>query len=251
MKYISIALLAFLLLSCKNEADTKSLSAADIVNKSIAVSGGKHFESSMIKFIFRDKSYVAKRLKGETAMVRMFMDKSDTITDFLSNSEYKRLVGQVYAKVADSMVKKYSASVNSVHYFSVLPYGLNDNSVNKTLLEDEQIKGVDYYKVKVTFNEDGGGEDYEDVFVYWIDKQLFKLDYLAYSYSENDEVGMRFREAYNERYVSGLRFVDYNNYKSEDTSSQLLDLGKAFKNNQLQLLSKIELENVIVNLIDN
>ncbi len=251
MKYISIALLAFLVFSCKNEADTKSLSADDIVNKSIAVSGGKHFESSMIKFIFRDKSYVAKRLKGETSMVRMFMDKSDTITDFLSNSEYKRLVGQVYTKVADSMVKKYSASVNSVHYFSVLPYGLNDNSVNKTLLEDEQIKGVDYYKVKVTFNEEGGGEDYEDVFVYWIDKQLFKLNYLAYSYSENDGVGMRFREAYNERYVNDLRFVDYNNYKAEDTSIQLLDLGKVFDNNQLQLLSKIELENVNVDLIDN
>ncbi len=249
MKYISIALLAFLVFSCKNEADTKSLSADDIVNKSIAVSGGKHFESSMIKFIFRDKSYVAKRLKGETSMVRMFMDKSDTITDFLSNSEYKRLVGQVYTKVADSMVKKYSASVNSVHYFSV--FGLNDNSVNKTLLEDEQIKGVDYYKVKVTFNEEGGGEDYEDVFVYWIDKQLFKLNYLAYSYSENDGVGMRFREAYNERYVNDLRFVDYNNYKAEDTSIQLLDLGKVFDNNQLQLLSKIELENVNVDLIDN
>jgi hypothetical protein len=205
----------------------------------------------MIKFIFRDRSYVAKRLNGQTSMVRMFIDKSDTITDFLSNSEYKRLVGQDYVKVADSMVKKYTASVNSVHYFSVLPYGLNDEAVNKTVLEEENIKSKDYYKIKVTFNEDSGGEDYEDVFLYWIDKKSFKVDYVAYSYSETEGNGMRFRAAYNERYVNGIRFVDYNNYKAEDGSIQLLDLGKAFENNELELLSKIELENVNVDLIDN
>ena len=251
MKYIYLLLIALLFLTCKNEKETKVFSAATIVNKSIEISGGASFESSMIKFIFRDRSYVAKRLNGQTSMVRMFIDKNDTITDFLSNSEYKRLVGQDYVKVADSMVKKYTASVNSVHYFSVLPYGLNDKAVNKTVLEEEKIKSKDYYKIKVTFNEEGGGEDYEDRFVYWIDKQSFKIGYIAYSYNEDDGIGMRFRAAYNERYVNGIRFVDYNNYKAEDGSIQLLDLGKAFENNELELLSKIELENVNVDLIDN
>jgi hypothetical protein len=119
------------------------------------------------------------------------------------------------------------------------------------MLEEEKIKSKDYYKIKVTFNEDSGGEDYEDVFLYWIDKKSFKVDYVAYSYSETEGNGMRFRAAYNERYVNGIRFVDYNNYKAEDGSIQLLDLGKAFENNELELLSKIELENVNVDLIDN
>jgi len=161
------------------------------------------------------------------------------------------MVGEEFVIPVDSMVTKYTASVNSVHYFSVLPYGLNDNAVIRTLLEDERINDTDYYKVKVTFTQDGGGEDYEDVFVYWLNKESFKLDYLAYSYNEDDGVGMRFREAYNERYVNGLRFVDYNNYKAEDTKINLTKLGKAFENNQLKLLSKIELENVKVDLIDN
>lgn len=250
MKCISITLLALLIFSCKNEADTASLSAADIINKSISISGGEYVESSLIKFIFRDKSYVAKRLKGETSMVRMFIDKNDTITDFLSNSDYKRLIGQDYVKVADSMVKKYSASVNSVHYFSVLPYELNNKSVKKRGLGEEQIKTKKYYKIEVTFNEDGGGEDYEDVFIYWFDKETFKLSYLAYSYNENDGLGMRFREAYNERYVKGIRFVDYNNFKIDDGSVKLLDLAKAFGNNQLTLVSKIKLESVNVDLIN-
>ena len=119
------------------------------------------------------------------------------------------------------------------------------------MLAEEKIKEKTYYKIQVTFNQEGGGEDYEDVFVYWFNKQSFKADYLAYSYSEEDGVGMRFREAYNERYVSDLRFVDYNNYKAEDATIQLNDLGKAFENKQLKLLSKIELKNVKVVLIDN
>ena len=102
----------------------------------------------------------------------------------------------------------------------------------------------------MTFNQEGGGEDYEDVFVYWTDKQSFKIGYVAYSYNEEDGVGMRFREAYNERYVNGLRFVDYKNYKTEDPETKLTDLGKAFEKNQLKLLSKIELENIDVDLID-
>ena len=87
--------------------------------------------------------------------------------------------------------------------------------------------------------------------MYWIDKETFKLNYLAYSYNEDDGLGIRFREAYNERYVNGIRFVDYNNYKTDDVSVKLLDLAKVFGDNQLELVSKIELDNVIVDLIDD
>lgn len=251
MKYISIAVLAFLVVSCKNETALKILSAEEIIHKSIAVSGGDSFGKSEIFFGFRDKTYMSKRLGNAFLLVRMFEQNKDSITDVYDNSGFRRMVGEEFVHIADSMAKKYTASVNSVHYFSTLPFGLNDTAVNKTLIGEEKIKDKDYYKIKVTFNQEGGGEDYEDVFVYWVNKQNFKSDYIAYSYNEDDGVGMRFREAYNERYVTGLRFVDYNNYKAEDASIQLYDLGKAFESNQLKLLSKIELKNVKVVLIDN
>lgn len=251
MKYLSIILFAFVVVSCKNETVHKTLSAEEIINKSIEISGGDIFGKSEIFFGFRDKTYMSRHLGDEFLMVRMFEENNDSVTDFLGNSGFKRMVGEEFISVEDSMVKKYTASVNSVHYFSTLPYGLNDKAVNKTLLGEEKIKKNNYYKIEVTFNQDGGGEDYEDVFVYWLNKQSFKLDYLAYSYNEDDGIGMRFREAYNERYVTGLRFVDYNNFKTEDTSIQLYELGKAFESNQLKLLSKIELKNVKVVLIDN
>ena len=76
------------------------------------------------------------------------------------------------------------------------------------------------------------------------------MDYLAYSYNEADGMGMRFRVAYNERLVNGLRFVDYDNYKPNDSAAALDSLGQAFNNNQLTLVSKIELNAIEVELID-
>ena len=251
MKYILLVFIVCITLSCKREVEANKLTAEDIINKSIEVSGGKKFNSSNITFNFRDMSYVAKRLDGKFSYARMFEKDSQHIADFLSNSGFRRMVGRNVVQLRDSLKATYAASVNSVHYFSVLPHGLNDKAVNKTLLEEEQIKDKIYYKIKVAFSEEGGGEDYEDVFVYWVDKESFKTNYLAYSYNEDDGIGMRFREAYNERYVNGLRFVDYNNFKAEDSSIKLYNLGKAFETKQLKLLSKIELKNVDVKLINN
>ncbi|WP_296384030.1 DUF6503 family protein [Winogradskyella sp.] len=258
MKYLSFIIIALSIASCKNEPEAKSLSADEIINKSIEVSGGEKFERSAIDFDFRGKIYTSTREKGKFTLSRTSIEADSIfIIDHLNNEGYSRQIGKMKTNglktivVEDSMAVKYIASVNSVHYFSTLPYGLNDKAVNKSLLNEERIKNKDYYKIKVTFNEEGGGEDYEDVFVYWIDKELFKLDYLAYSYNEDDGVGMRFREVYNERYVNGLRFVDYNNYKAENTKIKLTELGKAFEANQLKLLSKIELENVKVDLIND
>lgn len=250
MKYLYLVLLGLVLYNCKEEKSIIEFTADEIVTKSIEKAGGKLFENSVVRFDFRDKFYVARRDKGQFSLIRMFKDNNDSVFDLLTNSNFDRFINNSRVILEDSMKAKFSASVNSVHYFSVLPYGLNAEAVKKTLLGSEKIKNKDYYKVKVTFNPDGGGEDYEDVFVYWFDRENFKVEYLAYSYNEVDGVGMRFREAYNERYVEGIRFVDYNNYKAENNKLELFDLGKAFEEDKLKLLSKIELENIQVELLD-
>lgn len=248
MKYILLAILSFFLLNCKH-VETKKRSAEFIINKSIEVSGSDTVASSIIDFDFRNRHYYASRSKGDFLLMRITVEaNTDSVFDVLSNDGFERHINENEAVfVEDSMKVKYSASVNSVHYFSVLPYGLNDKAVNKTLLEDVSINGETYHSVKVTFNEVGGGEDYEDVFMYWIHKETFELDYLAYSYAEDDGIGLRFREAYNERFINGIRFLDYNNYKPKDESISLSELPKLFETGQLKLLSKIELENITVN----
>ncbi len=141
------------------------------------------------------------------------------------------------------MVTRYSNSINSVHYFAQLPYGLNAPAAQKELVGETIIKGEPYFEITVKFTKEGGGEDYEDRFIYWIHMENYTVDYLAYSYT-TDDGGMRFREAYNVREVSGIRFVDYNNYKPGSLDVALTDLDDLFEKGELILLSKIETESV-------
>ncbi|WP_223033271.1 DUF6503 family protein [Hanstruepera marina] len=245
MKQLILVLSSVLIFSCVQD-NKKELTANSVINQAIDVSGGDKFGSATIQFDFRDKHYSATRHNGLFELVRKFNDSVHVITDFLTNKGFERYVNNSKVVVLDSMIPRYSSSVNSVHYFSVLPYGLNDKAVNKELLGEVVVNGHDYYKIKVTFDQEGGGEDFEDIFVYWVNKNSFKVDYLAYSYEEADGVGLRFREAYNERYVNGLRFVDYNNYKPSQIHVSVPDLDKLFENKELKLLSKIELKNITV-----
>ena len=243
MKKIIFTLIVILItLSCKNDAQPI---AQDIIDDAIEVAGGNIIAKSIIDFDFRAIHYKAIRDNGEFQLEREFLDSINVVKDVYTNNSFTRFINNNAVVLEDTMAVKYTNSVNSVHYFSVLPYGLNDPAVNKTYLEKVTINRTEYHKVKITFNKEGGGKDYEDVFVYWINTGTNKTAFIAYSYI-TDGGGMRFREAYNERYVNGIRFVDYNNYKPIDKDVDLLDLASLFEKGELKLLSKIEIKNIVV-----
>ncbi|MFS4491498.1 DUF6503 family protein [Maribacter sp. 2308TA10-17] len=247
MKKVTFVLLTLIALSCKDESK-KALSAQEIIDKSIEVSGGVTlYENSTISFNFRDRDYISE-MKGKRKTLKR-IQKNDTINllDVLSPYGFTRHQNDTLVTLQDSLVTKYGNSVNSVHYFSKIPYGLNDPAVHKELLGETEIKGTLYYKLKVTFDQEGGGDDFDDTYVYFFNKSTFKADYLAYDFHVNGG-GMRFREAYNERYVNGIRFVDYNNMKPMDEGASVLQVDSLFNNDRLKPLSKIELENVKVTL---
>ncbi len=217
----------------------------DIVDKSIEVSGGNRYRSCNISFTFRDIRYEMNNTKDRKILKRIIKKDSTEILDILKHNGFERFINGKLVNVADSMAIKYSNSINSVHYFAYLPYGLNDPAVNKKLLGETQIGGNQYYKVEVTFDEEDGGEDFEDVYIYWFNKETFKPDYLAYQFNTNGG-GSRFREAFNEQIINGIRFVDYNNYKATDNIS-VYKLEALFKSKKLELLSTIRLEDITVN----
>jgi hypothetical protein len=254
MRFLVLIPLLILLLACRQEASRSTemapLNAQDLIDKSISVSGGDNFSRSSIGFYFRELYYTALRKNGEFTLSRIKSEGKDSIIDMISNDGFARFINNDFQRISDSLGRVYAASVNSVHYFSVLPYGLNDKAVQKELIGEEVVKDKTYFKIAVSFNKEGGGEDYEDQFVYWIGTSDYKVDYLAYSYEEDGETGLRFREAFNERYVNGLRFVDYKNYQPLDSDVALADLGKLFDRGRLDLLSIIALEDVKVQLLD-
>lgn len=244
MKKALFGLILVAIISCKQETKPK-LTAQEIVDKSIEVSGGKLYKEKGTSFMFRERKYISELANGRKVLKRITYLDSVTITDVKTNAGLTRYFNDTIVELPDSIAFKYANSVNSVHYFARLPYGLNDKAVNKEFLGEEIIKGDSFYKLKVTFQQEGGGKDFDDTYLYWFDKQTFKPSYLAYDY-HTDGGGQRFREAYNERYVGDIRFVDYNNFKPKDKSSNLMDIGKLFEEGKLDLLSKIELTDIAV-----
>lgn len=252
MKHINLIFLigTLILTSCKDQKATDNDLAQEVVDKAIATVGGEQFKNSEIAFDFRDRHYRALRKNWKFKYERIWKDSVNNYRDLISNEGYQRYINDSLVKVPDSMAAKYSRSINAVHYFSILPYGLNDKAVNKTYLGEVELKGKPYYKIKITFDEDGGGEGHEDIFVYWIHKDTYNVDFFGYSYDEGPhDRGIRFREAYNRREVNGLSFTDYNNFNPKDSLASVYSLDSLFVANKLKLLSKIELENIKVSLL--
>lgn len=244
MKYISIFALLIFFISCKEEK--KQLTAQEIIDNAIENAGGSNYDNAIINFTFRDTQYSSKRQNGQFELTRNGADSLGNIRDVLNNDGFQRFQDEAKIELPDSTATKYSNSINSVHYFAHLPYGLNSEAVIKELVGEAEIKNKKYYEIKVTFKQDGGGTDHDDIYMYWISQDHFTVDYFAYKFYTG-KGGIRFREAYNPRTVGGIRFADYKNYKVEPWESvDLKSLDELFEDGKLEFLSDIKTENISV-----
>ncbi|NJM93426.1 MAG: hypothetical protein HC842_01095, partial [Cytophagales bacterium] len=74
------------------------------------------------------------------------------------------------------------------------------------------LDGQAYHKVLVSFDTEGGGEDYQDRFVYYFHSETFLIDFLSYEYATNGG-GQRFRVCTRRHRVGALVLQDYDNYR--------------------------------------
>jgi hypothetical protein len=223
-------------------------SSQRIVDKAIAAHGGDRFERVKIEFDFRGRHYTSTRNKGTFSYTREFSDSTGDIKDVLTNNSFRREINGGIAKIPEERAKAFSNSVNSVIYFALLPFGLNDPAVKKTYVGETMLRNKEYHVIRITFDQQGGGKDYEDVFLFWIQKESFRVDYFAYSY-KSDGGGIRFRVAVNPRIIEGILFQDYNNFKPKEDSVTLDQMQEMYEQNQLEKMSLIKLENIKVKQI--
>jgi hypothetical protein len=236
-KIVLFTFISFLIISCKSKEER-------IIQEVIESHGGNAYDTIGVKFNFRNLTYQLKRKTGAYEYQRIQLDSlGNEIKDILTNDSFVRYLNKVEVPVEDSMVIKYQNSINSVAYFFMLPNGLQDPTVNKLYEKDVKIKGKDYHQLKVWFNQEGGGVDYQDIYLFWINADTKKLDYLAYSY-ETDGGGVRFRESINGKKVGPFYFQNYNNYGYDEQEHPLSGLPKEFENGILPFLSKIENEDI-------
>jgi len=245
------------LISCnqhsKKNADEKSkqtevaiapqLSKAEaLVAETIKAHGGERYNNAHYAFSFRDKNY---RFKNDTNNYQYsvhYIKNSDSINDRIVNGKFERSSNGKTVSLSDKDIAKYSEALNSVLYFATLPHKLKDKAVRKTYEGLAKIKSQDYELLGVSFTQEGGGKDYDDKFLYWINAKTKTVDYLAYSYSTNGG-GVRFRSAFNQRNVNGIRFQDYINYKVP-LGTALKDITALYTSENLEELSRILTENV-------
>lgn len=230
-----------LFMACKPE-----YTAQQIIDNSIKYSKLNKVSTSTISFNFRKNKYQAKRNNGNYEFIRSIDKDSVKYKDILSNNGFQRFVNDSLVELSNKDKNRYSNSVNSVHYFSILPLGLNDKAVHKKLLGKISIKGKEYFKIQVMFAKEGGGDDFDDIFIYWFAKNNFQLDYLAYKYHTNGG-GIRFRDVKKEAFINEIRFVDYNNYKPLDKNIDFYTIDKLYEEGKLKKVSEIVLENINVN----
>jgi len=220
--------------------------AQRVVDRAIIAHGGDEYQNLELEFDFRNYRYRMKRQGGLFAYERIFTDTAGNhIEDKLTNDGFTRKINGKPVALTDERKNAFSNSVNSVFYFALLPYGLNDPAVIKRYVGRSNIGTAVYHVVEVTFEEEGGGEDHTDEFYFWFREDTYYLDYLAYNY-ETEGGGVRFREAINPRVINGVRFQDYKNFKPMDKLTPLDALEQLYVNEDLELLSLIELENIIV-----
>lgn len=235
-------LIGISLASCDSRTEVEK-----IVDRSIAAHGGDLFSEANISFDFRDIHYTIFKGESQFEYTREFADSTGQVRDVLNNTGFTRTVNDVLIdSLNDERIGAFSRSVNSVAYFAYLPYGLNDEAALKTYMGETDLKGETYHLVKVTFAQEGGGEDFDDIFLYWIGKDDYYVDYIAYSY-HTDGGGVRMREVSDVVEIGGIRFQNYLNWKPEDKDTPVENMQELYTSGDLELLSEINLENIQVN----
>ena len=245
MKKLLCGSFIFLFFSCSEKEPT----AQEIIDNAIVHYGGEAVYNSEITFGFREIEYKARYQNENYRLERSFEDSLGLYKDVLINTNFVRTLNDTVVELSDEWIGKYSNSVNSVIYFFRIPFHLNDQAVNKELIGESTINDKEYYKIKVWFDQNGGGEDFSDVFVYWVNKEDFTINYFAYEYQTNGG-GKRFREMVNSRTVNGLLVVDYVNYKPKDISIPIVDFDNYFQEGGMEKLSEIINKNVEVTYLE-
>jgi hypothetical protein len=194
-------------------------------------------KNASLEFTFRNIKFKVMQNEGQFRYERTFVDSSGIFHDIIDNEGFKRFLNEKELKLDSLDVAKHSQSLNAMVYFLYLPLKLNDPSVKKKYIDEVKIKGKRYHKLEISFDQNEGGADHNDVYYYWFDVEDYSMDHFAYSSGGN-----RFRAVLKSHDVSGVIFQDYINYQMplNDSTTTVMKYDSLFESGKLRELSRIE-----------
>jgi hypothetical protein len=215
-----------------------------LLAEAIEAYGGEVFERSEVTFDFRNARFRVVRDGGRFVYERDYVDaEGHRVQEGMSNDSTWKVVDGAPVALTPEERASVETSVNSVVYFGFLPFRLDDPAVIARDLGAGELEGRAYRRIEVTFQQEGGGQDWDDRFVYWIDPDALTLDYLAYRY-HRDGGGTRFRRAVNRREVGGIMVQDYENFAPLVEVRDIAEFDRLYEEGHLNLVSMIKLERV-------
>ncbi len=219
--------------------------AETVIGRAIRAHGAQRLDNAVLEFTFRGERYRAFRQAGVFSYERHYEDSTGSVRDVINNDEILREINGEPQAIDDRTRASILGKVNSIIYFASLPYPLTDPAVVKRDLGPSEVLGTTYDRIEITFRQQGGGPDYRDRFVYWIDSETSLIDYLAYYYF-TDETGSRLRKIVNPRDVSGFRAVDHLNYapRADTLGMRIEGYADLIETDGLDLVSEVRHENV-------
>lgn len=248
--FLALCAAVFLLVAGGCQSPEPAPSAAAIVDSARAAHGSSLLDRAVMSFAFRGDAYRLRQNEGRFHYRRSYTDSlGRSVTEGLTSDTVYRAVDGDTVSLSASERDDVETTVNSVAYFALLPEPLGDPAVQPTYSGRDTIGGVPYHRVKVTFRQEGGGKDWEDIFLYWFRTDTYAMDYLAYAYGQGpgEEAGTRFRKAYNVRRISGVRVADYYNYTADTLSAEHMSrYPDLLARDAVRLVSRIELDSAQV-----
>ncbi|MDT8347504.1 MAG: DUF6503 family protein, partial [Flavobacteriaceae bacterium] len=215
-----------------------------LMNECIDHYGFDDINNKKFAFTFRSKKFDAQFKNGKYLYTSVLKDSTGSTIDSLWNDGFSRHKNGDLVTTPEVKLKGYAATLNSIVYFALLPYGLNHEGVLLGQLDTMSFGDTKYYLIAVDFASDDP-EAHNDSYMYWINSTNKSIDYLAYYFCD-EYCDYRFRVKTKEHHVDGFRFQDYDNYKPTDSILGLTDLMTAYKNNRLKKVSEIKLEAIQV-----
>lgn len=231
----------FVFLGCSSA--TEDVATAWIEKANIA-HGTALLDQLIFRFTFREYTYGLTRKKYTKSYSRTKLSKEGLLTDTLYHGkDFQRWINGKPVIVSDSLKQLYTESINAVLYFIQIPQVLNDAAVQSSYLGEVTILGEPYICLKVTFQQEGGGVDYQDEYRYWIHQKTHLIDFLAYRFYSG-KGGTRFRKVSHRERVNGMIFQDYENFSPPTPFPPMDSLASLFTKGKLKKVSDIQQQEI-------
>lgn len=231
----------FVFLGCSSA--TEDVATAWIEKANIA-HGTALLDQLIFRFTFREYTYGLTRKKYTKSYSRTKLSKEGLLTDTLYHGkDFQRWINGKPVIVSDSLKQLYTESINAVLYFIQIPQVLNDAAVQSSYLGEVTILGEPYICLKVTFQQEGGGVDYQDEYRYWIHQKTHLIDFLAYRFYSG-KGGTRFRKVSHRERVNGMIFQAYENFSPPTLFPPMDSLASLFTKGKLKKVSDIQQQEI-------